>query len=458
MNYFDSLEETPVINFWKFLAKEELYIKPLIGRIIVDNYKDVDKLGFSSEDLLARTLKTVLGAIEELVRKWMEINILNISHIVTDKWVSNQELIEITEASITWDIPSLIIKAKDFLTRRNTIKLAYDLQVKSTLGISPSELMDAANKLINLSSSSSTVDSYNVGNWVDELFDYLEERRWKSLFGYSFGSSLQFLDWATRWIQKGRTYRIGAPSNMGKTQMSYGIINALVDQWAKVLFFSLENDKDMTMSNLIANRMGVNSWDIESGRVDVDMGVVWEMDGKLFIVDDTHELSEVFAKVLAIKPDVVMLDYIGLISIGKVKEDDLFTEYAKRVQQFVKKSRVWWIDLSNLANGADDATIKALWHFYWSSYLKNNADVGIHLTKYEDFYKFKDWMEAQPSAKKGIEDEEYRMNWASKKGLTITITKNRIWPAGLSEDYYVNFAKWGRFVPVPPEDKLKFSN
>jgi hypothetical protein len=35
-------------------------------------------------------------------------------------------------------------------------------------------------------------------------------------------------------------------------------------------------------------------------------------------------------------------------------------------------------------------------------------------------------MEAQPSAKKGIEDEEYRMNWASKKGLTITITKNRI--------------------------------
>jgi hypothetical protein len=64
------------------------------------------------------------------------------------------------------------------------------------------------------------------------------------------------------------------------------------------------------------------------------------MDGKLFIVDDTHELSEVFAKVLAIKPDVVMLDYIGLISIGKVKEDDLFTEYAKRVQQFVKKSRV----------------------------------------------------------------------------------------------------------------------
>jgi hypothetical protein len=50
------------------------------------------------------------------------------------------------------------------------------------------------------------------------------------------------------------------------------------------------------------------------------------------------------------------------------------------------------------------------------------------------------------------------MNWASKKGLTITITKNRIWPAGLSEDYYVNFAKWGRFVPVPPEDKLKFSN
>jgi hypothetical protein len=35
----------------------------------------------------------------------------------------------------------------------------------------------------------------------------------------------------------------------------------------------------------------------------------------------------------------------------------MFTEYSKRVQQFVKESRVGWIDLSNLPIGVEDNQI-----------------------------------------------------------------------------------------------------
>jgi len=53
------------------------------------------------------------------------------------------------------------------------------------------------------------------------------------------------------------------------------------------------------------------------------------------------------------------LDYIGLVQIKKVKEDDKYTEYSKQVQEFVKQSRVGWIDLSNLPkNQEDEESIK----------------------------------------------------------------------------------------------------
>ena len=113
----------------------------------------------------------------------------------------------------------------------------------------------------------------------------------------------------------------------------------------------------MTMSNLVANAQRINSWDLESGKVNIDMREIEKMDQRLFIIDDTYELSEIFTKVLAIKPDVVILDYIGLVNIKKFAEDEKYTEYSKRVQEFVKETRVGWIDLSNLPIGIEDAQI-----------------------------------------------------------------------------------------------------
>jgi hypothetical protein len=51
---------------------------------------------------------------------------------------------------------------------------------------------------------------------------------------------------------------------------------------------------------------------------------------------------------MEIQPDVVILDYIGLISCKGVTEEAKFTQYAIEVQRFVKASQVGWIDLSNL--------------------------------------------------------------------------------------------------------------
>ncbi len=185
------------------------------------------------------------------------------------------------------------------------------------------------------------------------------------MFGYSWGANFKFLDTYTKGIQKGRTYRIGAPSNTGKSQLAYGVINSLVAQGAKVAFFTLENDKPFTLTNMYANSAGVSSYLVENGTETVNSDYIEKAKGKLFIIDDTYELSEVFAKILEIKPDVVVLDYIGLISIRRIDEESKYTEYSKKVQEFVKRTRVGWIDLSNLPKSQEDLeSIKTFGGFY----------------------------------------------------------------------------------------------
>lgn len=157
---------------------------------------------------------------------------------------------------------------------------------------------------------------------------------------------------------------MGAPSNLGKTQMLYNVINSLIAQGAKVAFFSLENDRDFTITNLMANYMGVNSHAIEKGTAHPDGDYLGKLKDKLYIIDDTYELSEIFAHCLSLKPDVVLLDYIGLVSIKKFAESEVFTEYAKQVQRFVKKTQVGWLDLSNLPTDVDEDHMRTKGSFY----------------------------------------------------------------------------------------------
>jgi replicative DNA helicase len=243
--------------------------------------------------------------------------------------------------------------------------------------------------LISLSTGDVSKYSINESSYSD-LCEYLESRKGKDLFGYSFGPQFGFLDEYTKGLQKGRTYRIGAPSNAGKTQLSYSFVNSFLAQGAKVAFFTLENDKNFTLTNLAANHQKVSSYSIERGTAPLDSTYLSSIKENFFLIDDTYDLGDIFARCLEIKPDIVILDYIGLVNIKKFSEEEKYTEYAKRVQEFVKRTRVGWIDLSNLPkNSEDEESIRNFGGFYGSSFLKNNADVCLHMFRSSQFAAYK---------------------------------------------------------------------
>lgn len=440
-----------------FMQKEGVILQELVGKLLLNDNVPLSLLWFSSKDIFHPQYQKLLRAIEKTYDEGFGRDTVRIGQKAAEDGLEFSFITALfnTTYHSTW-IEANIEEYKAFLRNKKVIKLGNDLMIKGSSSINNGDIISYANTLLE-TIESSTKD-YSIEENVEGLQSYLENRKGKELFGYSFGDEFSFLDKATRGVQQWRTYRIGALSNFGKTQLIYWVINNLISQWAKVAFFSLENDRDMTLSNLVANRQRVNSWDLESGKAEVDYDLLWEMNEKLFVIDDTYELSEIFSKILTIKPDVVILDYIGLVTINRFWESDMFTEYSKRVQQFVKKVRVSWVDLSNLPMWVEDAQIISRWQFFWSSYLRNNADVGLHLVKYDEFYAHKQLMEEDSVHRNKMQNDiQYRMDWTSKKGIKIAITKNRIGPAWINEDFIVNFALWWRFTAATAAQKDIFS-
>ena len=419
----------------------------LIGAAISHpNEVSLESLGVSPELFFDLDCKEIATAIIELEKTWTPIDLVTVKNkLGTSTLVSNDRLINIAYGIFSqFSVNNYVKELKSEKKRAEMIKIADEIKLMaSSPSFKESTALEYANRIVDIGTEASDDYTMNVDKYA-ELMEYLAERNGKELFGFSFGENFKFLDEYTKGIQKGRTYRIGAPSNLGKTQLSYSFINALIDQWAKVAFFTLENDKNFTVTNLCANYQKVSSYDIEKGAVEVDSDYLSKLQNKFYLIDDCYDLGDIFSKVLSIKPDVVFLDYIGLVEIHKTDEDAKYTIYSKRVQQFVKRTKVSWIDLSNLPKWQEDAdTIRTFGGFYGSSFLKNNADVCIHLYRNEDFSKFKSITYGTPTFDK----------IKNKAALNMMITKNRIGTARVETTYKVHFDKGGIMSEATEDDK-----
>jgi hypothetical protein len=145
----------------------------------------------------------------------------------------------------------------------------------------------------------------------------------------------------------------------------------------------------MTITNLLANYQKVNSYKLENLDIMPDFGYLDSKKDLLTIIDDCWDMGEIFSRILQIKPDIVVIDFIGLVNIQGFNDDSHYTSYAKQVQQFAKTEQIGWIDLSNLEMRADETTIRMHGNFYGSSFLRNTADVGIHMWRNTNYEKYR---------------------------------------------------------------------
>lgn len=225
------------------------------------------------------------------------------------------------------------------------------------------------------------------------------------------------------------------------TQLAYSVINNLLAQWAKVMFLTLENEVQTTLGYLMSNHQKTSMDSIMRWYSPPDFEYLQSINDRLSIVDGTFYLSDIFTKVMEFQPDVVILDYIWLMSIKGFTEEAKYTEYAIQVQRFVKQVQVSWIDLSNLPTtlqNSDD--IRGNPQFYGSTFLRNNTDVWIHVVPWKQFYELRD---------KILWDDIFDIHTKDKikrlSGITLYLSKNRLWPHSISWNFIVDFSKWAEF-------------
>lgn len=387
--------------------------------------------------------------ILKIRKKWEPIDTIAISSYINeteptlrDKGITNSFICDkMTNVFTTANISYYVKKLKDFRRWREVIRIGDELMVWD---YNKGKILQMSDKLASIaaiwdSASKSTVEYDDV----NAAYEMMSERMGKKIWGYSWWKPFAFLDEYTRGIIKKQVYRIGAPSGVGKTQFVYNIIPELLSQKnsdgsdVKVLFFTLENPKELTLTSVMCKAKGIDLQDLNEGKVEWEWDYLVGLKDRLYIVDDLYSIDDIFAKVREVKPDVVILDYIGYINVPWFNDDGRFKEYAKRVVPFVKKNNIAWLDLSNLANDTQtNEEIRFKPKFYWASELVNNSDVNIFILRNEEFKKTKDKV-MRDRFSYSPEDLAF---FRKRNMLDMVITKNRWWPPWYETTFWVNQA------------------
>lgn len=369
------------------------------------------------------TCSVIIKSIFNLALSWENVDVVSVSSSINEDTLKRiggmTKFVELTETANSYSWKTYSNTIEELYKRRELIKQANTLISIADKG---DDIESAVEKCF------SNINSALIQWWkliVDleegtkTTLEYIEENKKKEweLIGWSWWN--EWLDKNTRGIRRGKTYRIGAPSGVGKTNLVYQTIISLVEQWAKVMFVSLENSIETTLINISCTIDRTNSNKVE--KWEVEFNKKWFEDNKhLFhLTDQLLNIDDIKREVLKVKPDVVILDYIGLVEIKGCDEKTLYNKYADIVKHFVQRNK-WlsWIDLSNLNKDDDEEKIRGHKGFNGAAKLRNNTDFGMHLFYYKPFYEWRKLINEG-------ENEELKARLRTVNAITFLISKQR---------------------------------
>lgn len=392
--------------------------------------------------------------VKEIVEKMYEMVIWGekIDFVSINSYFPNKTMFlsELCDKCSSFSIYNQIQKLREMYQRRNIILDARRLE---NLAYSQEELEESIfwvfDRINNtLKDWKSWIEDTNI--LINRFEKYLEENKNKKITWVSWGN--EWLDEHTWGIRNWKTYRIWGLSWAGKTSFIYEIIVNLLKEKKKILFFTLENASETTFENILSSVQEVNPKSIQKWFEIPYIQYLRENTHNLRVAENIFNLSEIKREILKHKPDVVILDYIGLVNIKWYDEKTKYDKYADEVKEFVQKHKdMAWIDLSNLNKSDNEATIREYKGFNGSAKLRNNTDFGMHIFPYKAFAEHKNKI-------MNIWSEEAKKPYYGKKALTFLISKNRLWDDDIQKHYVIDFNKWIRFVPATEEQINRWEN
>lgn len=214
----------------------------------------------------------------------------------------------------------------------------------------------------------------------------------KDLLGYSTGFGT--IDMMTEGLRKGKFWIVGGNPGGGKTTFAINVMDTLITQQVRPLFFSLEMDKTSIALRIIGKRLGLNEWKILKGKLsEAERQAVDEEKKRLnqsgmLVYKKPHSIQKIItiarAEIAMKRADAIFVDYAQMIDGGKKETVDNMNEVALSLQSLAGELNVPIMLISQLNNESRKTHSSFVSGFKGSGTFEQAADVGIVLRSPEE--------------------------------------------------------------------------
>jgi len=405
----------------------------LLGSVLIDKEGMSRVFDFlKSEDFYDQANGIIYEAMFDLFIKNKPIDLITIGQMLEDKKQlegvgGNGYIVELTNATYTSAHIyqyAQIIKHKSTLRKlirsgNEVIAHGYDEEAELPALLEKAE--QSIFKVTQTYVSNKLVHIKDILNLRYEEFAEIHanpESAEKNRLSTKFGR----LDHMLSGFKQGDMIILAARPSMGKTALALNIAQNIGEAGKNVAIFSLEMSKEQLTDRLICSTMGVDSWKLNKGKLDMDdFSRMWDALERLskasIFIDDSAggSLLEIKSKARRLKMekglDFIIIDYLQLMSganpFNRVQE---ISDISRGIKSLARELHVPILALSQLSRAVESRVSKEpiLSDLRESGSIEQDADIVLMMYRKDYYDEFSD--------EKGI--------------TTIFVRKNRNGPVG----------------------------
>ncbi len=346
MNYINATDNQ--IESLVNLEAERIVLGTLLTE--VSTHKKIENI--SPSMFSERISKNVFKAIDKLHRDNKSIDIPGIDHILKSKSI-NIPISSLTNLSMYSNLYSF----------KNSFEIIKELQVKRNIFEKASKLAEGVlngdpidNLLYDFEEHTKAIDNSDdyddsIQNVIDKLFDRLNSEVEP---GIQFG--VPVLDRIVGGLYPTEVTTIAAKSGVGKTALALYIALNVLKQNKKVLIITREMTDEHILQRLVTRRTAVSSKSMKNRDLKEDewkkiVSALGEFGAyKCHINDKVSKISEIRKRIKQVKPDLVIVDYLQLLSSeeGSNNREREVASISRGLKEIAQSFRLPLIQLSQL--------------------------------------------------------------------------------------------------------------
>ena len=298
----------------------------LLGCMLIDNEILADVLvGLDKNDFYQESHQYIISAIKIIFEERKPLDIVTLSDRLESEGNLEKaggisyitELTQITPSAANYKFYLDIVKRDSI--NRSLIRAARQIaEFSQNSDDTVKSIQFAEEKIYSVSqvNDTSTVKDIRESDGIDKVLDKFEKLSKDKNAFRGVPTGFNMLDRITNGLQKSDLIVIAARPGMGKTSLAMNIVeNAAVNNGCVCAVFSLEMPEIQIIQRLLCSTAGVSMSEALSGKLTQDGWIKSRNDGRL---------------------DLVMIDYIQLMSSGKNSGDENRTQEVAAITRELK--------------------------------------------------------------------------------------------------------------------------